>query len=203
MSKEKLVSALVAFVLGLLAKFIYDVWEERRKRKQIVLKKSVISKFNPNELEEGIRESTQVLYQGRNINSIQIVHVEVENKSASALRNQAITVRFSDQAQILNVEQDSETTSEDLRYVALDPQTESHKKRYILQLLRKDSHIGWNFTVINHRASDFVVEHGVASTEAKKTDLDVETLITADKTQLDLGAVTLSYQRVLRHQISP
>lgn len=187
MTTEEVVKTLVTFLLGLLAKVIYDIWAERRKKKAIILRKSVISAFNQSGLEEAIRKSTDVFYQGHKIESIQVVHVEVENSGKSAVRNQALTIRFSDQATILNVEPDSQTTSEDLRYVETDSQAAPNAKRYIIKLLRKDCRMGWNLTVINHNQSEFAVEHGVASTVAAETDLDVESLITSGKTRADLA----------------
>ncbi len=188
MPKEELAAALVAFLLGLLAKFLYDIWSDRRKRKSLVFVKTVVSSFNLNSLEEDLREQTQVIYTGHPVKSIHLVRVEVENSGFLAVANQAFTVRFSKDAQIIG-EPQSESSEEDLRFVERDLSSDKqNSRRFIIKLLQKSRQLSWDLTVINHEQSDFVVEHGIATTDEKLegVDVDVSSTITSEKAQIDL-----------------
>lgn len=186
-SIKTLIPAVVTFALGLLAKFAYDLWKERRKRKTVVITKTVLSSFSPNSLDDDIRKAVEVNFQGRVINTIQLVRVEIENTSANAVKKQALTVRFSDQAQIIGTPKTT-GSSEDFRYVKADDSApKPNTQRFIVDLLQKGRSLAWDFAVINHQEADFVVEHGVATAEAKDVDLDVLPTITTEKAQVNLA----------------
>jgi hypothetical protein len=185
---EKLIAALVAFILGLLAKFIYDMWNDRRKRKSLIFVKTIISSFTLSDLEKDIREQTQVIYSGHPVRSIHLVRVEVENDGSVALANQAFTVRFSKDAQIIG-EPQSKSSEEDLKFVERDLSSDKQNSlRFIIKLLQKRRRLSWDLAVINHTDSDFVVEHGIAATDEKLegVDLDVFSTITNEKAKIDL-----------------
>lgn len=188
MDQNEFISALVAFVLGLLAKFIYDIWSERRKRKSLLITKTTLSSFTLGELDDDIRNQINVNYQHHSIKSIQIVRVHLENNGTSAIKNQAVTVRFEEQAQIIG-EPKSDSSSEDLRYVEFDnsiPQLNT--RRILVNLLRKSSSLSWDFVVINHGQNDFNVEHGIAKLDkdAIESDLNVTSTISSEKVSLDV-----------------
>ena len=119
MDQKEIVSALVAFILGLLAKIIYDVWSDRRKRKTLLITKTILSSFTLGSLDEGIRNQIDVLYNNRSIESVRLLRVDLENNGSLAVKNQAITVRFADDARIVG-EPNSDSSTEDLRNVELD-----------------------------------------------------------------------------------
>lgn len=187
MEQNELISALIAFLLGLLAKFIYDIWSERRKKKSLFITKTTVNSFTLGNLEKEIRNQIEVTYKNHPIKSVQIVRVDVENNGFSAAKNQSISVRFGSEAKIIG-EPKSESSSEDLRYVDYDPIISPNSRRILVKLLRKGTRLSWNFTVINHTQNDFIVEHGVASLDKDVTDsdLDVSSAISNEKISLDV-----------------
>ena len=188
MDQNEIVSALVAFMLGLLAKIIYDVWGDRRKRRSLVITKTVLSAFTLSSLDEGIRDQMEVSFNHHPIDSVRLLRVEVENRGSAAVKNQALTVRFSDKAQIVG-EPNSESSTEDLRYIEIDNNaTAINSRRIKINLLRKGSQLAWNFAVINHELDDFVVEHGISDFDEKfpVSDLEVSSNITSEKISPDV-----------------
>lgn len=186
MTTQEIFPALLAFLFGLLAKFLYDLWAESRQKKSIVFTKKVINSFSVNMLEEKLRERAEVLFDQKAIKSVHIVSVEVENAGLRAVKNQAFTVRFSDKAQILGVPT-SKSSSEDLRYVK-DEQVEKNAHRFVIHLLQKRRKLAWEFVVINTDTKDFIIEHGISpqSSDFTDADLDVGSTVISSKIQLDL-----------------
>jgi len=88
--------AVFTFVLGLISKLLYDLWQQRKTKKTLLLTKGIASSFLREDLEENIRPDTKVSYKGHPIDSICIARVEVENSCSSPLRNQTCTVTFSE-----------------------------------------------------------------------------------------------------------
>ena len=189
MELKDIISALVAFLFGLLAKFIYDIWSERRKRKTLLIRKSTLTSFTLGSLEKDIREKIEVLFEKHPIKSIQLVRVSMENSGFSAIKNQAVTIKFGDKAQIIG-EPISKSSSEDLRYIKYDYSASTFNKRRILfELLRKGAKVSWDFAVINHDQNDFIVEHGISKNDKEITDndLDVVSTIANEKISPDLS----------------
>ncbi|MBV7334266.1 hypothetical protein KFU94_39730 [Chloroflexi bacterium TSY] len=132
MPTEDLLGALLAFALGLLAKFLYDIWTDSRKQKSLLFVKTVLSSFRLSDLDDDIRKEMQVSYGHRNIQSVHRVRVEVENNGAAVVNNQAFTVRFSENASIISPPQ-SQSSSEDLREVQVDEQAKQpNSYRFLL-----------------------------------------------------------------------
>jgi len=189
MEVKEIISALIAFLFGLIAKFIYDLWSERRKRKSLLIRKTVLTSFTLGSLEKDIREKLEVLYNHLPITSIQLVRVSMENSGSATIKNQAITIRFGDKAKIIG-EPQSNSSSEDLRYIKFDLENPNqNRKRILFELLRKGAKISWDFAVINHNETDFIVEHGISKfdKESEDSDLDVISIITNEKTGLDVS----------------
>jgi hypothetical protein len=185
MDKEttlKILMPVFTFVLGLISKFLYDIWRERRTKKTMLVTKSIVTSFTREQLEENIRPMTEVMYSGHEIDSICVARVEIENNCSSPLRNQTCTVTFGDQATILGDPICVECT-EDRNFVLHDSGENSNiSRKFILMLLRPHRRIAWHFTVINH-IGDFSVTHSIqAKTEQfEEADLDVEPIYSADK----------------------
>lgn len=200
MDQQEFFSALLAFLLGLLAKFIYDIWNERRKRKTLFISKTTISSFTLGSLEKDIREQIEVYYKKLPITSIKLIRVNIENTGWAAIRNQVITIRFSKDAQIIG-EPTSDSSSENLRYVETDKDNlSSNTRRFLIKLLRKDASLSWNVAVINHTDNDFVVEHGISTLDKDITesDIDVSSTITNQKIALDVAS---RFRRIITYSI--
>lgn len=186
MTPRDLVAAVFAFLLGLLAKFVYDLWSESRKKKYLEFTKTIQSSFSINKIAEDLRKQIQVLYEGQAINSIHLVRVDVENTSLSAISNQTFTVRFSELAHIIGDPQ-SDSSSEDLRFVEADTETDApNLRRFIIRRILKGRRLSWVFAVVNHDETKKIeVEHGTLE-EASGEDLNVEPTEKEEKAQLDL-----------------
>jgi len=184
---KTLISPIITFLLGLLAKFIYDLWKERRKRKYLLFTKTILNSFALDTLDEDLRQAVEVSYQGNPIKSIQLVRMELENPSTAAVKKQAVTVRFAANAQIIT-EPKHIGSSEDFRFVRTDAAvTDRNARRFVIDLLQKGRTLAWEFVVINHGDLDFTVEHGVESAESKESDLDVSATFATDRAQLNLA----------------
>lgn len=187
MSEEDLFRALLAFLLGLAAKFIYDIWAERRRRKSLVFSKVVLSSFSISSLEDQLREQTQVLYQGYQVNSIHLVRVRIRNAGYASIKSQAFTVRFGEKAKIIGNPAIS-GSSEDLRFIEPDLSRTGNERRFIVHLIQKGHEIVFDFAVINHESPNFEIEPGIDLKDAKSmddTDLDVVPTITGEKIGID------------------
>jgi hypothetical protein len=188
MTFQEIISGLFAFLLGLIAKFIYDLWVDRRQRQALTFTKKTLSSFSSDILGEGLRDRTQLLFSNVPVRSIQIVVVEVENTGSRAVKNQAFTVRFDDKARILGKPREL-TSSEDFRFVQEEKiENEDNVYRFKIHLLQKRRRLSWEFVVIDNLSGKFVVEHGVAAEGDNLTDvdLDVSSVITTSRAQLDL-----------------
>jgi hypothetical protein len=183
-SLKTIVAPVITFLLGLLAKFAYDLWKERRKRKLLLFTKTIVSSFSLSDLDEGIRKAIEVVYQGHHIKSITLVEVEVENTGFSTVKNQAVTISFSEEAQIIGELQEI-GSSEDFRYVKPDDSaTKPNSRRFLLEILRKGKVLVWRMAVINHQGEEFKVEHGVVNPDSKQSDLEVDIEITKEKARI-------------------
>ncbi len=177
----------IAFVFGLVAKFIYDIWYEKRQRKSLLYVKTILSSFTIDSLEESIREQISVAYAHKDINSIHLVKIEVENNGSSVIKNQAFTVRFSKDAEILS-DPISTSSSEDLRHIDIESPEFDNSRRFSIHLLRKGATVSWIITVINHDKHEFIVEPGVLISDYsdENVDLDVSSKITSERAEIDL-----------------
>jgi hypothetical protein len=187
MTLEQVLSALLAFILGLLSKVLYDVWSERRRKKSLLFTKSTLSSFSIGRLEKDLREQLEVLYQGRPLKSIHLFEVGVENDGYAVVRNQAVTVEFDENAVILG-QPESDSSPEDLRYVHQDSSVSSpNKSRFIIDLLQKGRSIAWRFVVIDQQDEDFNIHPGLAEKDAEEVDFDVDTSFTQERIRLNLA----------------
>lgn len=165
-----------------------------------MITKTILSSFTLGSLDEGIRSQIEVLFNNRPIESVRLLRVELENNGSSAVKNQAINVRFADDAQIVG-EPNSDSSTEDLRNIELDINAiTNNSRRFKINMLRKGSQLSWDFVVINHVADDFVVEHGVSSFDSAlpEGDLEVSSTITSEKINPD---VTSRIRRILIYLI--
>jgi len=188
MSTSEVIAAFLAFLLGLLAKFLYDLWVESRQKKALVFTKKLVSSFSISSLGANLRERTEVLFDKQPVASVQVVSVEVENSGRRAVKNQSFTVRFGERASILGTPKNL-SASEDFRYVQEEKVTGTENAyRYVIKLLQKNRKLQWEFAVINNEKGEFSVEHGIASTKEdfSDADLDVGSVVVSSKAQLDL-----------------
>jgi predicted flap endonuclease-1-like 5' DNA nuclease len=177
----------LAYAFGLLSKILYDLWDERRRKKSLLFTKSVLASFSAGMLEEDLREQVEVRYQGRSIKSIQMVEVGVENNGHAVVKSQSFTVKFGEEAQILG-QPESDSSPEDLRYVHRDQSVDaSNQRRFVIDLLQKGRRVSWNFIVINQGNEDFSIHPGVADKNVEEVDFDVETAITKERARLNLA----------------
>ena len=187
MELKDVIPGLIAFITGLLAKIIYDIWVERRKKKAILYSKKVIGSFSMNLLSENIRKRTQVLFDNSNIDSVQIIKVSIENDGGSSVRNQAFTVRFGEKATILGTPI-TDSSSEDLRYIKAVQGDGPNSYRFTVNLLQTKRKLSWDFTVINNDQGTIKIEPGINSQKEdfSDTDLDVAFALSEEKAANDL-----------------
>lgn len=192
MKPEDIISAVVAFLLGLLSKLVYDLWADRRKKQELTFYKRTVSSFSTSMLGDKLRDSTALLFSGERVQSIQLVSVEVENTGSRAVRNQAFTVRFDEKARILGMPK-SLSTSEDMRFVQVEElSAQENAYRFNIQLLQKKHRLGWEMAVVDNTSGIINIEHGLATSisDLNEVDLDVSSVVTGSKAQLDaLGRI--------------
>lgn len=193
----KIELAIFTFILGLISKFLYDIWSQRRAKKNILFEKSIVTSFTREQLEESIRPNTKVTYSGHDIDSICVARVEAKNVCSSPLRNQVYTVEFSEGAKILGEPKLVECT-EDQKFIIHDSDNDTDESRkFIMMLLRPKRQVVWDFTVINHKG-DFSVKHSIQSKtdEFSEADLDVEPIYSIEgnrqaELSLELRLITI------------
>lgn len=188
MTNQEILSALLAFALGLLSKFLYDFWADKRRKQEITFTKKTLSSFSVSALGERLRDRTQVVYNAEPVQSIQLVTVELENTGSRAVKNQAFTVRFDDGSRILG-QPKSLTSSEDMRFVKEERFSDKPNiYRFNIQLLQRGHRLSWEFAVVDNLSGNITIEPGVATTgdNLNEVDLDVESVVTGSKAQLDL-----------------
>ena len=197
MSNEDLVKALFAFLLGLLAKILYDFWNERRKRKGLAFTKTIIGSFTKDSLEEQLQDYTQVYYSGLDVQSIHLVRVKLKNVGYAAIKHQVFSVKFTENAQIIGRPALS-GSDEDLKLITEDHSQKANQQRFVVDVIQKGREIAVDFVVINHGTSEFEVQHGIdpeMATSMDPTDLDVDVSLSGE--QLGVNFVSLLKQWVI------
>lgn len=189
LSNEQILLAILAFIFGLLSKFIFDIWDEKRKRQSLTFTKRTISSFSATQLGKELAEQTKLYFNEEIVESIQIVSIQVENTGASAVRKQAFSVHFDEMARILGTPE-SKSSSEDLRFVNVERvQHKMNSYRFSIDILQKGRKLAWKFVVVDNLSSEIKIEHGLAAaslSDLEEVDLDVNSVIVSSRAQLDL-----------------
>ncbi|NOK62948.1 MAG: hypothetical protein GFH27_549293n345 [Chloroflexi bacterium AL-W] len=152
-----LISAVLAFPIGILVSLIAQSTIDRRQKLQLMYERKSEQTFVL--AKEELQDKISIIYQGREIKNLYFFNLRIVNSGRKTIRNQAFTCLFSENTQSIDPSFPRVTTipPREIDIVPSPHNINPNELRYTIIALGPGQSINIDFLTVNNKTSEFQV----------------------------------------------